>query len=61
LGGRIKDKWKWDVIYPPCISDCARSFIEGLLKENPDERASIRECRNHPFITKYYKKEYNNL
>lgn len=32
MGGRIKDKWKWDVIYPPFISDCAKNFIQGLLK-----------------------------
>jgi serine/threonine protein kinase len=42
MGGRIKDKWKWDVIYPPTISDCAQDFISKILKENPDDRASIR-------------------
>jgi hypothetical protein len=32
MGGRIKDKWKWDVLYPPIISDCARDFIARILK-----------------------------
>jgi hypothetical protein len=32
MGGKIKDKWKWDVIYPPNMSDCAQDFISKILK-----------------------------
>jgi serine/threonine protein kinase len=53
MGGKMRDKWRWDVTFPGEFSECAKSFIRAILKEDPEQRASIRECRSHEFISKY--------
>ena len=52
-GGKRDSQWNWDIIYPIELSLTAESFMKGILKENPDERASIRMCMNHQFIKKH--------
>jgi hypothetical protein len=46
-------KINWTIKYPSYMSPLAESFIRNLLKENPDERASLRYCSTHTFIKKY--------
>lgn len=46
-------RWEWAISYPPSVSALAESFMSNLLRENPDERASLHSCRNHFFIRKY--------
>lgn len=52
-GSHRKEQWDWYIIYPPQISGLSESFMRNLLKENPDDRASLRYCANHFFIRKY--------
>lgn len=47
-------KTNWAVNYPSYLSPMAESFIRNLLKENPDERASLRFCSTHTFIRRYH-------
>lgn len=35
------------------VSQDAKDFVIALLKSNPDERPTARECRNLPFLRKY--------
>lgn len=48
-----KYRWDWAISFPPSVSALAENFISNLLRENPDERASLNSCRNHFFIIKY--------
>jgi aurora kinase len=52
-GSKRNIQWDWHILYPPEISALGESFMRNLLRENPDERASLRFCRNHFFIRKY--------
>lgn len=52
-GSQRKMKWSWEVIYPPDISYPAQRFIEGLLRENPLERATIQECKCSAFVSRH--------
>lgn len=52
-GGSIDKQWNWDILYPPHLSYKAESFMRSILKENPEERATIRQCLKHPFIKDY--------
>jgi len=53
-GAQRSNQWDWNIIYPPSLSGLAESFMRNLLKENPDERASLRYCKNHFFIKKHH-------
>ena len=46
-------KVNWSVNYPAYLSPLAESFIRNLLKQNPDDRATLRFCSTHTFIRKY--------
>jgi len=37
-------------VFPHFISDKAKNFITGILKINPDERMSLDEMLEHPFL-----------
>lgn len=52
-GGKNRPKINWEVRYPPFISPMAISFMRNILKERPEERANLRFCSGHYFITKY--------
>ena len=44
-GNTKNSQWDWHILYPPDMSGLAESFIRGLLKQNPNERATIRYCK----------------
>jgi serine/threonine protein kinase len=52
-GSKRKIKWNWEVLFPPSIGDQARQFIESLLLVDPLQRATLPECKSHPFLTDY--------
>ena len=31
-GSKLKEKWKWDIVFPVEMSELARNFISSLLK-----------------------------
>lgn len=41
---------KGEFAYPVWVSEIARSLINGLLKINPEERLSLPEVLNHPWL-----------
>ncbi|MCA9750323.1 MAG: protein kinase, partial [Romboutsia sp.] len=42
-----------DLEFPPHLSEECVDFIQKCCKKNPNERMSLSEALNHPFITKY--------
>jgi aurora kinase len=40
--------------YPSHFSPELKDFVRALLKTNPQDRMSLKEAENHPWITKYY-------
>jgi serine/threonine protein kinase len=56
-GSKRKIRWSWEVLYPPEIGNDAKSFIEGLLQVDPEQRASLSECKRHMFIKAYSYKQ----
>jgi len=39
--------------FPDHIDPLAKDFIQGLLQKNPEQRMSLSEAKNHPWIQKY--------
>jgi protein kinase A len=56
-GWKKSSYWTWKVEYPKEISTLAKEFMQGLLKEKPQERASIWSCLRHELIKKHASKE----
>ena len=52
-GSHRSCSWDWKISYPPIVSALAESFMQNLLRKNPDERSSLRFCSSHFFIRKY--------
>ena len=42
------------MLFPPQVSPEAISFVSSLLRKDPDERMTLREAFEHPFIKRYY-------
>lgn len=42
-----------DYHIPSCVSYEAKDLIEKLLKKNPDERISLEQVLQHPFMTRF--------
>ena len=42
-----------DFNFPPHVSDLAQDFIRKLLVANPQERMSLRDAMEHPWIKEY--------
>ena len=41
------------VTYPPTMSRLAVSFIEQLIRKDPQDRMKAPEALKHPFLTQY--------
>ena len=39
------------------VSSEARDFLDKCLQKNPNDRVTIKELVNHPFLKKYQEKE----
>lgn len=38
------------LVYPEGMSECAKDFIDKLIRKNPSERIKASEALLHPFL-----------